>query len=533
MARVPALPPDSWFMRYRTLLAGLLLVMLTVLCHGPALGAFYIWDDDEWLVRNEVVKAPNGLAQIWTDYRATPDPYPLVFTSFWAEYRIWKFWPVGFHAVNIAWHAGAAVLLWLLLRRLGLAGAWVIAAIWALHPVQVETVAWVAERKNVMSACFLFASLLMYVRFAGLGQTTAGSRGADLAAPAGRRNWQVYGWALLFFICSLLSKSATAPMPVVILLLLWWKRGRVGWRDVALLVPFLLAGLGAGLAKALLEPNHVGAIGPAFEFTALQRILIAGRAASFYVGKLLFPHPLTLIYPKWTIDVSAWWQYLYPVGVVAALLALWLLRRKIGRGPVVAAGCFLVMVAPALGFISFYTMLYTFVADHYQYVACAAVIAGIVEPLVRLGQRLIPRLGEGAVLRIGALAGAVVILNLGVLTWGYASLYQWPEALWRYTIEQNDDAWPAMNNLARQLTLPPTPDSAPTRESLEAARKIYETVIARHPDQPTAYGNLALVFDALGDKDSGDRMRAKAREVTAARDKMQREHGAVGPVGFP
>ncbi len=212
--------------RYGPLLAGLLLVLLTCLCHGPALRAFYIWDDDTWLTQNQAVKSPDGLARIWTDYRATPDPYPLVFTSFWAEYRIWKLWPVGFHAVNIAWHAGAAVLLWLLLRRLGLAGAWLIAAIWAIHPVQVETVAWVAERKNVMSAFFLFASLLAYVRFAGLGNAAAEASGAGAETMArGHGGWQAYGWALLFFVCSLLSKSATAPMPVVVLLLIWWKRG--------------------------------------------------------------------------------------------------------------------------------------------------------------------------------------------------------------------------------------------------------------------------------------------------------------------
>ena len=212
------------------LLGGLLLVM-TVLAYVPALQADFIWDDDAYVLENPTLRSTDGLIRIWLDPHASPQYYPLVFTSFWLEYRLWESAPTGYHVVNVVLHALCALLLWRVSRDLDLPGAWWIAAVFALHPVHVESVAWVTERKNVLSAVFYFGSALCLVRFFGLVGKVESVRS--------RSAW--YAAGLLLFACALLSKTVTATLPAAALLVLWWKRGAVGRREVRALAPFLAA----------------------------------------------------------------------------------------------------------------------------------------------------------------------------------------------------------------------------------------------------------------------------------------------------
>src|SRR5262249_45486376 len=158
-----------------------------------------------------------GLGRIWFEPQASPQYYPLVFTSFWIENKLWGLRPLGFHLVNVLLHAANAILVWRILKRLEVRGALVVGAIFALHPVHVESVAWVTERKNMLSGLFYLLTLRAWLRWDSID--------AD-------RKWQWYTLSLILFICALLSKSVTATLPAVILVIIWWKRGRNSARDV-------------------------------------------------------------------------------------------------------------------------------------------------------------------------------------------------------------------------------------------------------------------------------------------------------------
>jgi len=458
----------SWF--ESPWLWGFLLFALTLLVFLPALHAGFIWDDDQYVVDNAALRTLDGLRQIWFVIETEPQYYPLVHTTFWIEYHLWGLNPFGYHLVNLVLHAGAAVLLWRVLARLQLPGAWLAAALFALHPVQVESVAWVTERKNVLSAVCYFGSALAYLRFMELGD-----------APAqGRRRWLCYLSALVLFMAALLSKTVTCSLPAALLLVSWWKNGRLHWREVLPLVPFFVAGLGLGLLTAWIESHHTGAQGADWALTLGQRILIAGRALWFYADKLVWPVDLTFIYPRWEVKTGIWWQWLFPLAAVAVVGALWLARRRIGRGPLAAVLFFAGTLGPALGFINVYPMRFSFVADHFQYLACAGLFA-----LVAAGITI--ALGKKSFLKF-ALCG-MLLLTLGVLTWRQCGMYSNIENLWRVTIQRNPNCWMAYNNLGFFLLQKGETDEAVA--ALKRALKIY-------PDYPEASNNLGAAMIRAG-----------------------------------
>ena len=271
----------------RTPLLGAILVLATVIAYVPALRAGFIWDDDDYVTENTLLHDAQGLGRIWIP-RETPQYYPLVFTTFWIEYQLWELRPFGYHAVNVALHAMTAVLLWRLGRRLELPGAWMIAAVFALHPVHVESVAWVTERKNVLAGAFFMLALLAHDRFDGA-----------------RPRWGWYAAALGLFVAAMLSKTTSAALPVVLVLIMLLKHRKIGLRGLVPLVPMLLIGVALGLHTAHLERIHVEAMGADFDFSVPERIVIASRALVFYPSKLLVPWNQSFIYPRWVIDADA------------------------------------------------------------------------------------------------------------------------------------------------------------------------------------------------------------------------------------
>jgi len=136
------------------------------MAYAPAIKNGYIWDDPAHVTENSLLKSSEGLKKIWFEPSASHQYYPLTFSSFWAEYHIWNLNPFGYHLVNVLLHILNAILLFFVLRRLNILGAWMAVAIFALHPVHVESVAWISERKNVLSGFFYLSSLLFYIRFA-------------------------------------------------------------------------------------------------------------------------------------------------------------------------------------------------------------------------------------------------------------------------------------------------------------------------------------------------------------------------------
>jgi tetratricopeptide (TPR) repeat protein len=448
-----------------------LIAALTIVAYLPALNCGYVWDDDLYVTENARLKDLPGLARIWFEPTSGPQYYPLTFTTFWAEYQLWKLHPLGYHLNNVLLQAATGVLVWIVLRRLDVPGAWLAGAIFAVHPVHVESVAWITERKNVLSGVFYFSSLLAYLRFAGLDQASGDPPVTD------RARW--YWLALGLFACALLAKTVTCTLPVAILLLIWWKRGQVERADITALVPFFALSLAMGLVTAWVERSHTGAVGEEYTFTIVERCLIAGRIVWFYAGKLLWPANLTFIYPRWEVDAGAWWQYLFPLGVAVVVLALWLYRRAIGRGPLTAVWFFLVTIAPALWFISAYFTRYSFVGDHFQYLASVGLIALFAAVLTA-------SIKERSALRT---TSAVLLILLALVTWHQQSAYKNEEALWRDTVRKNPGAWMAHYNLGGLLMK--------QGRAKEAAESYLEAIKAK-PDWVDACVNLGGALSELG-----------------------------------
>ena len=446
---------------------------LALLAYLPALNGSFIWDDDAYIIQNQTLRSLRGLVQIWFEPSSIPQYYPLVHTTFWLEYHLWGLHPMGYHVVNVLLHALAAFLLGCTLERLKLRGAWWAAAIFALHPIEVESVAWVTERKNVLSAVLYFAAALAYMRFEPL------EPGGETA----KRRWDWYAASLGLFVAALLSKTVTCSLPAALLLIMWWKRGRLDRNGVLPLVPFFVVGAGLGFFTVWLEKHHVGAQGPAWSLSFIQRCLIASRALWFYAGKLIWPARLTFTYPRWQIDSAQWWQWLFPMAGAAVLAGLWVKRQRFGLGPLVAVLFFAGTLGPALGFINVYPMRYSFVADHFQYLASIGLIALFAEAFVRM-RRIIP----------GSAMVAIVVL-FGALTWRQAGIYRNLEILWRDTLAKNPRCWLAHNNLGLELE---------NQGKLDEAFFQYETALPLAPDFPETYNNIGnslmrrgLISDAI------------------------------------
>ncbi|MEO8197119.1 MAG: tetratricopeptide repeat protein [Thermoanaerobaculia bacterium] len=455
------------------LLPAAVLIALTFAAFSPVLQAGFVWDDDAYVTENPNLHDLSGLRDIWFDIGATKMYVPLTFTTLWAEHQLWGNRPLGYHLVNLALHAAGAVLFWLLLLRLGLPGAWLAAAVFAVHPVFVESVAWVTEIKNTQSTVFALLCCLAYRRFAL----------SSAAEGPGRHPWIHYSLTLFAFAAALASKPVVVALPLVLLLLLWWKRGFVGRGDIAAIAPMLLLSLAAGLVAMHVERIYGGARGVHWQLPLLDRILVAGRALWFYVGKLLWPTDLAPIYPRWSIDPAFPAAYLFPLAAGGALAALWLYRTRIGRGPFVAAATFGLLVAPLIGIFNVSYHLNSYVADHFQHHAAPALIALLAAGATGLARRF-PRVGRSAPW-LAALILAALALSSNV----YARVFESEETRCRATLERNPSSWLAMNNLGVALNR--------QRKFAEAKGWFEKAIVARQP-YPEAESNLGVALVGLG-----------------------------------
>ena len=467
----------------RSWVVGGLIIVLTVLAYLPVLHNGYIWDDDDYVTQNMTLHDLAGLKRIWTEVGATPQYYPLVFTTFWLECHIWGLNATGYHVVNVLLHALGAMLLWRVMVRLGMPGAGWAAAIFALHPAQVESVAWITERKNVLSGVFYFASALAWMRFTQKQSRDEGreTRAQTIPTLDSRPSTLDYILSLFFFLCALLSKTVTCSLPAALLLVVWWKKGKVKWRDVLPLAPFFVMGVGLGWHTALVEKQVVRAVGAAWELSFPERLLIAGRALWFYAAKLAWPTNLTFIYPRWEINAAIWWQWIFPAAAVAAVTALWFLRKQIGRGPLVGVLFFAGTLFPALGFVDVYPMRFSFVADHFQYLAGMGLIGLAAAGLTRWSSRF-------------HVQRALVILPLGlaVLTWQQTRIYHDPETLWRDTLAKNPASWMAHQNLAVVFL---------NSGRLGEAETQYRAALKLKPDNAEALNDFGVVLFDEGKTD--------------------------------
>ncbi|ABW67079.1 tetratricopeptide repeat protein [Desulfosudis oleivorans] len=472
----------------RRLLQATALVVLVLAVYQPSLHNGFIWDDDAYVHQNLTLTSLDGLKRIWLSRSATPQYYPMVFSSFWVEYQIFGPEPMVFHLTNMMLHGINAILVWLILMRLGLPWAWLAAAVFALHPVNVESVAWISERKNVLSGLFALSSLLLLVRL----YLTDTDKTVQTPPSPKKNAYALYGASFFLFILALLSKSVTCMMPVVFLVLVWWKRGKTPLGTIGATVPFFIAGIVAGINTSLVEKLHVGAQGADWEFNLLERMLIAGRALWFYAYKLIWPSEIMFTYPRWEIDSTAGWQYLFPAAVILLFAILFAAKNRVGRGPVAGVAIFAVTLFPALGFISYFPMLFSFVADHFQYLATIALITLVIQGLHRMtstGRRRARTLAMGFC--------TLTLLALGVRTWQEQDKYKNLQALWEDTIRKNPDCYLALNNLGCVLMSQP--------DKLGQAYDIFAATLKMGLDYPETRFNLARTLFYKGDHEAAIR----------------------------
>ena len=447
-------------------LAFVALGLLLVVSYLPAmLWGGFIWDDVTYLLEAELVREVSGLWKFWFSPAEHVEGHywPLTYTTFWLEHKLWGFDPTGYHVVNVLLHLANTLLLWHLLRRLAVPGAWMVAAVFAVHPLHVESVAWVIERKDVLSGLFFLAAVLAWMRF-----VEQPSRGR-------------YAWSLALYATALLSKSIAVTLPVSLLIWHWWKQGRVTKTDLLRMVPFCVVGIGYAVGDLSLSRSVIFA---SFDYSLTERTLIAAHSLWFYCGKLLWPKDLAVIYPLWDIRIADPLAWGYFIAAVVLALALWHFRLRIGRGPLVGALFFAVTLSPALGFVDHDYMRYAFVADRHQYLASIGVIAVVIGSAT-YGVRRLSGLGQKGVLGVAMVA----LVALGMLTWRQAGIYRDEETFFRHIVALNPQALNAHYQLGGALY---------RREQYEEALDAYRIAVAQRPNHDEAHFLLSLALDKLG-----------------------------------
>lgn len=413
----------------------LLTFVVVVAAYYPSLRGDFLWDDAGH-VTSPALQSSAGLLRIWFEPGATQQYYPLLHSAFWLEHQIWGDAPLGYRLINILWHALSACLLVVILRRLKVPGALLAGLVFALHPVCVESVAWIAEQKNTLSTVFYLAAALAWLRY------------EDDRRPSR------YAIALLWFVAALLTKTVTATLPAALLVIAWWRSGRISWRQQARpLLPWLLLGALAGLGTAWFESAQIGATGDDFALSVVERGLLAGRVVWFYLGKLLWPSGLTFFYPRWTIDIASVGQWLFPLATLLALAGLvWWRTRH--RAPLAAALLFGGSLFPVLGFVNVYPFVFSYVADHFQYLACIGMISFLTAAAsIGFARLAWPRWS-------GPAAATGLLLVLGGLTWHQSGMYRDVFTLYGTTLERNPTSWAAHLNLGTALDEAGNPDQA-------------------------------------------------------------------------
>jgi tetratricopeptide (TPR) repeat protein len=490
----------------RRFLPTVLIVAVALLAYAPVLRAGFVWDDDLFLTDNPLIRASDGLYRFWFTTQP-PDYFPLTSTMLWFEWRLWHLWgtgATGYHVVNVLLHAASALLLWRVLLRLKFPGSWLAGLLFAVHPVAVESVAWITERKNTLSMVLYLASILAWLRSEEVpslpvfgNPPSPRLRGTSRPSAIGN-----YVLSLGLFLLALLAKTSVVILPAVLIGCVLWRRGRVGSRDFLRVFPFAALAAALGLVTFFYHHRVIGTQVIRTDGLA-ERAAGAGWAAWFYLYKALLPVNLCVIYPRWTTSASL-------LAFVPGLLFLGMLllfarfRRspsavslQNGSGPngwgrpfLFALGYFLVALLPVLGFLNISLMRYSLVSDHWQYTA----LIGPVGLAAGLLAWVMERPGAWRTVAM-AVAGALV-LACAVLTWRQTHIYRDEETLWRDTLAKNPKASIAYINLGLACA---------NAGRLDEAIRDYNQAIALKSDDDLAYNNRGAAYDKAGHPDQAIR----------------------------
>jgi tetratricopeptide (TPR) repeat protein len=443
--------------RPRFVATALALTLAAFVAYWPALTGQFVWDDDILLTNNALVKASDGLYRMWFTTEAI-DYWPLTGTSFWIEWRLWGMNPFGYHVTNLLLHLASAGLVWAILRQLSIPGASIAACLFALHPVNVESVAWIVQRKNTLSLVFYLLAAWSFVRH-------------DAEAPGRVGRW--YWLSLMAFVAAMLSKGSVAVLPAALLLIAWWRRNTITRRDLLLTAPFFVIAAGFTVLNVWLQTRHVSDV--IRDATLIERVLGAAAVTWFYLYKAVLPIGLMFVYPQMHVDAgdARWWVPL--IAALAVTAALVVFRHHPGvRAALFTWMYFIVALVPVMGLVDVYFMRYSLVADHYQYVALVGIVAAAGAVIAQ-----IPAV-------VGTMVGLGIAALLGALTWHESRTFRDVETLYRVTIARNPDAWLAHQNLGVELAKRPG--------RLEEAIESFKTVLRIYPESVEAHRNLGLAY---------------------------------------
>ena len=511
----------------------LLLIAFVFVAYAQVFRADFVWDDESHLTRNPCVIGPLGLKEIWTTAQAVY--YPLVLTTFWTLHKFVGLNPFPYHLLNVFLHAASALLLWRVLQLLKIRGAWLGATLWALHPVLVQSVAWITELKNTQSCLFYLLSILCFLKWQSRREGAAASS-SKLEGSRGGRSLGAFVLSLVFFILATLSKPSVVMLPFVLGLCIWWMRRKIRWHDILSLTPFALISALASGWTIWEQRFHARAFGPDWAQTFPERLIIAGKAIWFYLGKLLWPNPLIFIYPRWDVDSSKVVAYLPLLAAIAGLVSLWFIHAKWGRALFFAAGYYVVSLFPVLSFFTVFFFRYSFVSDHFQYLASMGPLAlagaGIATLLGRFSEmpaEFVSR-PDAAPQSDSTIAGlrrrlalscglcGIVLVSLGFLTWRQTAEYHNLFSLYTATLQKNPGCWMAHYNLGIVLS---------EQGDAEQAIGHYRRAVDLRPDYAEAHYNLGRLLAEQGQFDDAIAHYEKAVAINPADAEAQNNLGVT------
>ncbi len=455
-----------------------IIVVACILVYWPALNGGFIFDDDILLTENPLVRSADGLPRIWVGTESG-DYWPVTYTMFWFEWRLWGMHPLGYHGVNLLLHIAAALLIWTILEELSIPGAFLAALLFAVHPVNVESVAWIAQRKGLLALVFFLLSILWYLR----AQQQSRGEPEESHRSAGFGFW--YWCSLLSFVMAMLSKGSVAMLPLVLLLVAWWQSRRIGISDLIRIAPFFaVAGL---LTVVNVWFQKHGMMITVRNVGFSERLAGAGSIIWFYLSTAMAPIHLVFIYPQWRVDVHdlIWWLPL--MAVAAVTIALWWRRNsremRWVRAILFAWLFFCLSLVPILGFADIGFMRYSLVADHYQHIALIGVVAlGAAGWSTWRTRSARPRPD-------GEYFATLAVGTLMLLACHQASIYKNPVALYEDTLRKNPSCTLAHFNLAFTLA---------EQGRLEDAAEHYQQALRLQPDYIQARNNLGSLLVRQG-----------------------------------
>jgi len=448
------------------LVRAMLIVAAGFWVFSPALCGDWLWDDDTDIVHNALLQSPDGLRTIWLEPSQLTAYYPITFSVEWIEWHLWTTNSPGYHLISILLNILSSLLLWRLFSKLGLRYAWLGGLIFVVHPMNVESVAWIVELKNTLSMPFILLAMSAWIDYDQ------------------NRCVRDYGLAWGLFLTAMLCKTTVMMFPVVILLHAWWRRGRVGRSDLLASLPFFAVSVILGLATTWLQQHHTILTSDIPLGGFFSRMACIGLSFSFYFSKFFLPIDLMPIYPQWKINPPSLIQFLpWPI-LSAVLFWFWTKRETWGRSALLGAGFFLINLVPILGFKLFSYMGFTWVMDHFCYVPMIGLIGLTIAALAQV-EDLLPPSQRPILIGFAVLAIAFLMFQCQ----SYAKIFSNQQALWTYALQHNETAWPAHDNLGNVLFV---------EGRMADAVRHYQISIQINPYRFEAHNNLGLALALQG-----------------------------------